>query len=125
MSQLLLFFFSFGYFYSKLIEQFNRFKQDSGYVNAGIIADKVCQILNISFQGFEKKLNEFVEIYKGTFTFAPLTTRYDLEKKSEIIIVKKRNHGVKESFNKEWLEHRDLIDGVKIKGKLMRIMKLN
>ena len=118
------------YFQSVLSEQFKNLKLDSSYVNAGIIADKTCRILNISFQAFEKKLNQFLDLHKGKFVFASITTRYVSKKKSEIITIKSRENVIGENYRNEvieneWLEHRDLIDGVKINGKLMRLMRIN
>jgi len=117
-----------GYFRSVLLTEFKRSKKDAGFVNTGILADKVCKYLNISFQAFENKLNDVINLPEKSFIFASITSRLDHEKSSEIITIRKRqvvlaNQKVNAENSQEWFEYRNLLDGVRINGKLRRLVR--
>lgn len=107
--------------------------QTSGYANLGRLAHLVCQELNISFQAFEMKMNEFVKTFPGVIKLAPATIRREVSGKSRLTTIRPRNEILKERLAAElsgieplevqWLEHRYLEDGMRVNGKLVKLIR--
>lgn len=105
----------------------------SGFANLGQLAHLVCVGLKISFQTFEKRMNQFVEDYPGEVRLAPATIRRELSGHSQITSVRRRGEIVRERLASElkenvpmqvkWLEHRHPEDGIRIRGNLVKLIR--
>ncbi len=122
-------------------ESYNLTDKTSGYANLGRLAHLVCQKLCISFQTFEMKMNQFVETFPGEITLAPASIRSDISGNYQIISIRPRKEILSERlstkllprsnkqyrYNKqqesEWLEYRYLEDGMRVKGKLVKLIR--
>ena len=112
---------------------YNRAEKTSGYANIGRLAHHVCQELRISFQAFEMKMKRFVGRFPGEITLAPATIRREISGRSQITSVRPRKEILSERFSAEllgnkppqskWIEHRYLEDGVRINGKLVKLIR--
>lgn len=120
-------------FKTACLESYCQTDKISGFANLGHVAHLVCVRLKISFQAFEKKLNQFVEDYPGEVKLAPATIRRELSGYSQITSVRNRSETVRERLALElkdnvpkqikWLEHRYPEDGVRVKGYLVRLIR--
>ncbi len=120
-------------------ESYNLTNKVSGYANLGLLAHLVCQELNISFQAFEMKMNQLVEIFPGRVTLAPATIRREISGHHQITSIRPRKEVLSKRlstklwpnkqyrYNKrpesEWLEYRYLEDGMRVKGKLVKLIR--
>ena len=121
------------------LECYNRSDKTSGYANLGRMAHLVCQKLRISFQAFEMKMNMFVDTFPGEVTFAPATIRREISENHQITSIRPRKEILSKriamelmsnkpfKYNKkpksEWLEYRYLEDGMRVKGKLVKLIR--
>ena len=114
-------------------EGYKQADKTSGYANLGRVAHFVCQELRISFQAFEMKLKQFVEMFPGEITLAPATLRRELSGRSKITSIRPRKDILSEriaakllddskSPESRWIEHRYLEDGVRVNGKLIKLI---
>lgn len=115
-------------------ENYNQAHKTSGYANIGLLAHRVCQQLWISFQAFEMKMNEFVKTYSGEIRLAPATIRREVSRPCQITSIRPRKEILKERLSTEllqgipassskWLEHRYLEDGMRVNGKLVKLIR--
>lgn len=122
-------------------ESYNCEDKTSGYANLGRLAHRVCQKLCISFQAFEMKMNQFVEACRGEITLAPATIRREVSGHFQIVSIRPRNEVLKERLSArllgekprkktrggkqelKWIEHRYLEDGMRINGKLVKLVR--
>ena len=120
-------------------ESYMRTTKTSGYANLGRLAHLVCQELRISFQAFEMKMNQFVETFPGEITLAPATIRREISGNHQITTIRPRKEILSKRlstklwpnkryrYNKrsesEWLEYRYLEDGMRVKGKLVKLIR--
>lgn len=121
------------YFKDVCRESYNQSDKTSGYANLGRMAHLVCQKLHISFQAFEMKINKFIETFPGEITLAPATVRSDISKNYQIISVRPRKEILKERLTAKlrgaeepelrWLEQRYLEDGMRVNGKLVKLIR--
>ena len=116
------------------IEGYHQADKTSGYANLGRLAHCVCQKLQISFQAFEMKLNQFVENCPGEIRLAPATIRHNkVPRRFRIISVRPRKEILRErlaaellggkSHQPEWIERRHLEDGMRVNGKLVKLIR--
>ena len=128
-------------FKAACLESYNCEDKTSGYANLGRLAHRVCQKLHISFQSFEMKMNEFVETFPGEIKLAPATIRREVSGHLQIVSIRPRNEvrrerlsarllGKKQSKKPrggkrelEWIERRYLEDGMRINGKLVKLVR--
>ena len=114
-------------------ESYNRTDKTSGYANLGRVAHLVCQELSISFQAFEMKMNQFVETFPGVINLAPATIRREVPGHFQLSSIRPRKEILKERLSAElsgiksphvrWLEHRYLEDGMRVNGKLVKLIR--
>ena len=122
-------------------ESYNCEDKTSGYANLGRLAHRVCQQLRISFQAFEMKMNEFVKTFPGEIRLAPATIRREVSGHFRIVSIRPRKevlrkrlsvrllgeHGQKRARGRkqelEWIESRYLEDGMRINGKLVKLVR--
>lgn len=105
----------------------------SGYANLGLLADLVCKKLSISFQAFEMKMNRFVATFPGEIKLAPATIRREISGRFQITSVRPRKEILRERLSatlqgikppqSQWLEHRYLEDGMRVNGKLVKLIR--
>ena len=115
------------------IEGYHQADKTSGYANLGRLAHCVCQKLQISFQAFEMKFNQFVENCPGEIRLAPATIRRVVSGRFRIISIRPRKEILRErlaaellggkSHQPEWIEHRYLVDGMRVNGKLVKLIR--
>ena len=116
------------------IEGYHQADKTSGYANLGRLAHCVCQKLQISFQAFEMKLNQFVENCPGEIRLAPATIRREVSGRFQIISVRPRKEILRERraaellpngkpYQPGWLERRYLEDGMRVNGKLVKLIQ--
>lgn len=115
------------------IEGYHQADKTSGYANLGRLAHYVCQKLQISFQAFEMKFNHFVENCPGEIRLAPATIRRVVSGRFRIISIRPRKEILRErlaaellggkSHQPEWIEHRYLEDGMRVNGKLVKLIR--
>lgn len=123
------------------LESYNCKDKTSGYANLGRLAHCVCQKLRISFQAFEMKMNRFVEIFPGEIKLAPATIRRELSGRFQIVSIRPRKEVLKERLSArllgekrpeklrgkkqqpEWIEYRYLEDGMRVNGKLVKLIR--
>lgn len=115
------------------IEGYHQAEKTSGYANLGRLAHYVCQKLQLSFQAFEMKLNQFVENCPGEIRLAPATIRRVVSGRFRIISIRPRKEILRErlaaellggkSHQPEWIEHRYLEDGMRVNGKLVKLIQ--
>lgn len=113
-------------------ESYCQTEKTSGYANLGILAHTVCKELSISFQAFEMKMNEFVKTYSGEIRLAPATIRREVSGNLRIISIRPRKEILRERLSTEllqkvsspeWLERRYLEDGMRVQGKLVKLIR--
>lgn len=114
-------------------ESYCQTKKTSGYANLGLLADLVCKKLSISFQAFEMKMNRFVETFPGEIKLAPATIRREISGRFQITSVRPRKEILRERLSatlqgikppqSQWLEHRYLEDGMRVNGKLVKLIR--
>ena len=120
-------------------ESYNCENKTSGYANLGRLAHRVCQELRISFQAFEMKMKRFVERFPGEITLAPATIRREILGRSQITSIRPRREILSKRLSAKllgtkpkqphkrsellWIEHRCLEDGVRINGKLVKLIQ--
>lgn len=114
-------------------ESYSRADKTSGYANLGRLAHFVCQKLRISFQAFEMKMKQFVETFPGEITLAPATLRREISGRSQITSIRPRKEILSERLSAKllgtkspqsrWIEHRYLEDGVRVNGKLVKLIR--
>ena len=133
---------SLGHFKTVCWTHYNRAEKTSGYANLGRLADHVCQELRISFQAFEMKIKQFVEMFPGEITLAPATIRREILGRSQITSIRPRKEVLSERFSAEllgkkqseiphgknrrkleWIEYRYLEDGMRVNGKLVKLVR--
>lgn len=121
---------------------YSRAEKTSGYANLGHLAHHVCQELRISFQAFEMKIKQFIEMFPGEITLAPATIRREILGRSQITSIRPRKEVLSERFSAEllgkkqsetphgknrrkleWIEHRYLEDGMRVNGKLVKLVR--
>ena len=112
---------------------YNQADKTSGYANLGRLAHHVCQALRISFQAFEMKVKQFVETFPGEITLAPATLRREISSRSQITSIRPRKEILSERLSAKllgmqrpesrWIEHRSLEDGVRVNGKLVKLVQ--
>ena len=105
----------------------------SGYANLGHLAHLVCKKLSISFQAFEMKMNQFVETCPGEIKLAPATIRREVSGHFQITSIRPRKEILRERLSAKlqgikppesrWLEHRYLEDGMRVNGKLVKLIR--
>ena len=118
------------------MEGYNQTDKTSGYANLGHLAHLVCQKLRISFQAFEMKMSQFVETFLDEITLAPATIRREISGHFQITSVRPREEVRKEKLSAElselkgmkppqsrWLEHRYLEDGMRVNGRLVKLIR--
>ena len=115
------------------IEGYHQAEKTSGYANLGRLAHYVCQKLQLSFQAFEMKLNQFVENCPGEIRLAPATIRREVSGRFQIVSIRARKEILRERFaaellggkshQREWIEHRYLEDGMRVNGKLVKLIQ--
>ena len=108
-------------------------EKTSGYANLGRLAHQVCRELRISFQAFEMKMKQFVEMFRGEITLAPATIRREISGRSQITSVRPRKEIMRERRSTEllggkspqskWIEYRYLEDGMRVNGKLVKLIR--
>lgn len=114
-------------------ESYCQTEKTSGYANLGILAHTVCKELSISFQAFEMKMNEFVKTYLGEIRLAPATIRREVSGNLQITSIRPRKEILSERLSTEllqdkasspeWLERRYLEDGMRVNGKLVKLIR--
>ena len=117
-------------------ESYCQTEKTSGYANLGILAHTVCKKLSISFQAFEMKMNEFVRTYPSEIRLAPATIRREVSGHLQITSIRPRKEILKERLSAklqgmkpskpqkpQWLEHRYLEDGMRVNGKLVKLIR--
>ena len=114
-------------------ESYCQTEKTSCYANLGILAHIVCKELSISFQAFEMKMNEFVKTCPGEIKLAPATIRREVSGPRQITTIRPRKEILKERLSTEllqgkasspkWLEHRYLEDGMRVNGKLVKLIR--
>ena len=107
--------------------------QTTGYANLGRLAHLVCQELRISFQAFEMKLNQFVETFPGEIKLAPATIRREVSGHFRLTSIRPRSEILRERLaaklsgtgapRAQWLEYRYLEDGIRLNGKLVKLIR--
>ena len=120
-------------------ESYNCENKTSGYANLGRLAHRVCQELRISFQAFEMKMKQFVKRFPGEITLAPATIRRETLGRSQITSIRPRREILSKRLSAKllgtkpkqprkrsellWIEHRCLEDGVRLNGKLVKLIR--
>lgn len=114
-------------------ESYCQTEKTSCYANLGILAHIVCKKLSISFQAFEMKMNEFIKTYPGEIKLAPATIRREVSGRLRITSIRPRKEILKERLSTEllqgkvsspeWLERRYLEDGMRVNGKLVKLIR--
>ena len=113
---------------------YSRAEKTSGYANLGRLAHQVCRKLRISFQAFEMKMKRFIEMFPGQITLAPATIRREISRHRQIISIRPRKEIFREKLSAQllpvpkrprlqWIERRYLEDGVRINGKLVKLIR--
>lgn len=120
-------------FKAACLESYNCEDKTSGYANLGRLAHRVCQELRISFQAFEMKMKYFIKKFPGEITLAPATIRREISGRSQITSVRPRKEILSERRSAEllgnkppqskWIEYRYLEDGVRVNGKLVKLIR--
>ena len=133
---------SLQYFRSVCGKSYDQIDKTSGYANLGYLAHPVCKELRISFPAFEMKMNQFIETFPGEITLAPATIRSNIAKNHEIISIRPRKEILRERLSEkllednylrkeqdskgrksQWLEYRFLEDGIRVNGKLVKLIR--
>ena len=120
-------------FRTACIESYYQTDKSSGFANLGLVAHLVCIKLQISFQAFEIKMNQFVETFPGEVRLSPATIRRELSRRFKITTVRPRRHIIRERLaaklqecemrQTQWLEHQFLEDGIRVKGNLVKLIR--
>ena len=114
-------------------QSYEQADKTSDYANLGSVAHLVCQELSISFQVFEMKINQFVKNFSGEIKLAPATIRREVSGKFRLTSIRPRNEILRErlaaelsgiqSSHAQWIEHRYLEDGMRVNGKLVKLIR--
>ena len=114
-------------------ESYCQTEKTSGYANLGRLAHLVCKELSISFQAFEMKMNLFVETFPGEIKLAPATIRREVSGHLQLTSIRPRKEILRERLSaklqgieppqSKWLEHRYLEDGMRVNGKLVKLIR--
>ena len=114
-------------------ENYSQAKKTSGYANLGYLAHLVCKELNISFQAFEMKMNQFIETFPGEIKLAPVTIRREVSGHFQITSIRPRKEILRERLSAKlqgikppqsrWIESRYLDDGMRVNGKLIKLIR--
>ena len=114
-------------------ESYGLTDKTSGYSNIGRVADLVCKRLSISFQAFEKKMNEHFDAFSDDIRLAPATARRESPVHLRIPTVRSRSAVSGERLTREsqghrlreisWIESRYLEDGIHLKDKLVTLIR--
>ena len=119
-------------------ESFCQTDKTSGYANLGHLAHLVCMKLSISFQAFEMKMNQFVAAFPGEIKLAPATIRREVSGHFQITSIRPRKEILRERLSakmrgakirapkpqeSQWLEYRYLEDGLRVNGKLVKLIR--
>lgn len=115
-------------------KSYRKVDKTSGYANLGRLAHIVCQELQISFQAFEMKFNQFVENCPGNIRLVPATIRRKVPRRYQLISIRPRKEVLQERlaagllpnskpYQPRWLEHRYLEDGMRVNGKLVKLIQ--
>ena len=114
-------------------ESYCQTEKTSGYANLGDLAHSVCEKLKISFQAFEMKLNLSLKTFPGEVRLAPATIRREVAGHLQIASIRPRKEVLEERLSEEllgrqsskpkWLEHRYLEDGMRVNGKLVKLIR--
>ena len=124
---------TFDCFVTACLESYHQTDKTSAFANLSHVAHLVCVSLRISFQVFEKRMNQFVEDFPGEVRFAPATIRRELSGRVRITSVRPRSEIIRErraaelqeceTWQAQWLEHRHLEDGVRVKGNQVKLIR--
>ena len=114
-------------------QSYEQTDKTSGYANLGRVAHLVCQELSISFQAFEMRMNQFVETLPGEIKLAQATIRREISGHFQLTSIRPRKEILRERLSAElrgiklsksqWLEHRYLEDGMRVNGKLVKLIR--
>ena len=113
-------------------ESYCQTEKTSGYANLGRLAHLVCKELSISFQAFEMKMNLLVETFPGEIKLAPATIRREVSGHLQLTSIRPRKEILRERLSaklrskplqSQWLEHRYLEDGMRVNGKLVKLIR--
>ena len=114
-------------------ESYSQTEKTSGYANLGHLAHLVCKKLRISFQAFEMKMNQFVEVFPSEIKLAPATIRREVSGRYQITSIRPRKEILKERLSaklqgisppkSQWLEYRYLEDGMRVNDKLVKLIR--
>lgn len=119
-------------------ESYHQTNKTSGYANLGHLAHLVCMKMSISFQAFEMKINQFVDTFPGEIKLAPATIRREVSGHFQITSIRPRKEILRERLSakirgakirrprpqkSQWLEHRYLEDGMRVSGKLVKLIQ--
>ena len=124
---------SLDYFKAICKKSYEETDKTSGYANLGRLAHLVCQELSISFQVFEMRMNQFVETFPGEIKLAPATIRREVSGHFQLTSIRPRREVLRERLSAElrgikpsksqWLEYRYLEDGMRVNGKLAKLIR--
>lgn len=114
-------------------ESYRQTDKTSGYSNIGRVADLVCTRLGISFQAFERKMNEYFDAFSDDIRLAPATARQESSAHRKFPTVRPRKKVLNERLsrgsrshrlrNSQWIEYRYLEDGIRLRDKLVQLMR--
>lgn len=114
-------------------KSYEQIDKTSGYANLGRVAHLVCQELNISFQVFETKMNQFVKTFPGEIKLAPATIRREVPGHFRLTSIRPRREVLRERLSErlsrgkspktQWLEYRYLEDGLRVNSKLVKLIR--
>ena len=109
-------------------------EKSSGFANLGRLAHCVCMQMRISVQAFEMKMKELVRTGRGQIRLAPATLRRERAADCVIVTVRPRQEILKERLvarlqgaerpRTQWLEYRYLDDGMRIGGRVAKLIRL-
>ena len=124
---------SLEYFKAICRESYSQTNKTSGFANLGRLAHLVCKELSISFQAFEMKMNQFVATFPREIKLAPATIRREVSGHFQITSIRPRKEILRERLSAklqgikppqlQWLEHRYLEDGMRVNGKLVKLIQ--
>jgi hypothetical protein len=120
-------------FRARCREAYLEAEKTSGYASIGRLVDTVCRAMHISFQAFEIKMNGLLKEQPRLVKLARATIRQP-SSGHEITTVRPRSEVLRgrlaaklldESFSAQpqWLERRYLEDGIRLNGKLVKLIR--
>lgn len=114
-------------------ESYHEMLKSSGYANIGHLAHPVCRKLNLSFQAFEMKMNQLIDAAPGEIKLAPASIRREVSGHTPITSIRPRMEIIRERLaaklrgveppRPKWLERRYLGDGMRVSGKLVKLIR--